>query len=126
MSSVLSIPQPPVRLDEEAWEDLLNFIEERRVIPIIGPELLKVETETGRPIGVLVDLQGPKLRIGAFADRTVMLTPGQIFTLDSDPKLGDATRVELPHPEILQALRPGDQVDRRNTSRRRRPVVPNR
>jgi len=34
-------------LDEEAWEDLLNFIEERRVIPIIGPELLQVETETG-------------------------------------------------------------------------------
>jgi hypothetical protein len=34
-------------LDEEAWEDLLNFIEERRVIPIIGPELLQVETESG-------------------------------------------------------------------------------
>jgi pyruvate kinase len=70
----------------------------------------EVETETGRPIGVLVDLQGPKLRIGAFADRTVMLTPGQMFTLDSDPTPGDATRVELPHPEILQALRPGDRL----------------
>ena len=70
----------------------------------------EVETETGRPIGVLVDLQGPKLRIGAFADRTVMLTPGQMFTLDSDPAPGDASRVELPHPEILQALRPGDRL----------------
>ena len=37
----------PARLDDDAWDDLLNFIEERRVIPIIGPELLKVETETG-------------------------------------------------------------------------------
>jgi pyruvate kinase len=70
----------------------------------------EVETETGRPIGVLVDLQGPKLRIGAFADRTIMLTPGQMFTLDSDPTPGDATRVELPHPEILHALRPGDRL----------------
>jgi hypothetical protein len=37
----------PSRMDEDAWEDLLNYIEEKRVIPIIGPELLKVETETG-------------------------------------------------------------------------------
>ena len=39
---------PPLStLDEDAWEDLLNFIEERRVIPILGPELLTVDTETG-------------------------------------------------------------------------------
>jgi len=38
---------PPARLDDDAWADLLDFIEERRVIPIVGPELLKVETETG-------------------------------------------------------------------------------
>ena len=70
----------------------------------------EVETEVGRPIGILVDLQGPKLRIGAFADRTVMLTPGQTFILDSDPTPGDATRVELPHPEILAALEPGHRL----------------
>jgi hypothetical protein len=46
MSSVLPFESAP-RLDEDAWDDLLNFIEERRVIPIIGPELLKVETESG-------------------------------------------------------------------------------
>ena len=47
-----------------------------------------VEKEYGRPIGILADLQGPKLRIGAFADRSVILTPGQMFTLDSDPTPG--------------------------------------
>ena len=47
MSNVAPINRPITSLDEDAWEDLLNFIEERRVIPIIGPELLKVETETG-------------------------------------------------------------------------------
>jgi len=47
MSSLVPLHQPLATLDEDAWEDLLNFIEERHVIPIIGPELLKVETETG-------------------------------------------------------------------------------
>ena len=47
MSNVLALPTPAATLDEDAWEDLLNFIEERRVIPIIGPELLKVQTESG-------------------------------------------------------------------------------
>ena len=46
MSSPLPI-RPLATLDDDAWDDLLNFIEERRVIPIIGPELLKVETESG-------------------------------------------------------------------------------
>jgi pyruvate kinase len=69
-----------------------------------------VEADVGRPIGILADLQGPKLRIGAFADRTVTLTPGQTFTLDSDPAPGDTARVELPHPEILAALAPGHRL----------------
>ncbi len=47
MSSISHITVAPATLDEDAWDDLLNYIEERRVIPIIGPELLKVETETG-------------------------------------------------------------------------------
>ena len=66
-----------------------------------------VESSYGRPIGILVDLQGPKLRLGAFADGSAHLTNGEVFTLDSDPAHGDKTRVHLPHPEILQALRPG-------------------
>jgi pyruvate kinase len=66
-----------------------------------------VESSYGRPIGILVDLQGPKLRIGAFADGAVQLQNGQSFTLDNDQTPGDAHRVHLPHPEILAALRPG-------------------
>ena len=64
----------------------------------------------GRPIGILIDLQGPKLRIGAFAKGPVTLARGDEFTLDSDPAPGDATRVQLPHKEILGALRPGHVV----------------
>jgi len=66
-----------------------------------------VESSYGRPIGILVDLQGPKLRVGAFTDGGVQLKNGEAFTLDSDPSPGDGTRVHLPHPEILAALRPG-------------------
>ncbi|WP_036261112.1 pyruvate kinase [Methylocapsa aurea] len=66
-----------------------------------------VEEEFGRPIGILLDLQGPKLRIGAFKDRAIKLAKGATFTLDSDPTLGDQNRVCLPHPEILRALEPG-------------------
>ncbi|MGY8662495.1 pyruvate kinase [Bradyrhizobium sp. UFLA05-109] len=66
-----------------------------------------VESSYGRPIGILVDLQGPKLRLGSFAEGAVQLQNGQTFTLDSDKAPGDTTRVYLPHPEILAALRPG-------------------
>lgn len=66
-----------------------------------------VESSYGRPIGILVDLQGPKLRLGSFADGAVQLHNGRSFVLDSDKTPGDETRVHLPHPEILAALRPG-------------------
>jgi pyruvate kinase len=66
-----------------------------------------VESDRGRPIGILVDLQGPKLRIGSFHDEAVTLVPGMDFVLDSDPAPGTPTRVQLPHPEILASLEPG-------------------
>ncbi len=66
-----------------------------------------VEGSYGRPIGILVDLQGPKLRLGSFAEGAVQLKNGESFTLDSNTMPGDAVRVHLPHPEILAALRPG-------------------
>ncbi len=47
MSGVAPLPSRIATLDEDAWDDLLNYIEERKVIPIIGPELLKVETDAG-------------------------------------------------------------------------------
>ncbi|MFN3482813.1 MAG: pyruvate kinase, partial [Rhabdaerophilum calidifontis] len=73
-------------------------------------QIRAIEAEFNRPIGILADLQGPKLRVGTFAAPPVMLEKGQRFVLDSDPAPGDATRVHLPHPEILAALRPGHRV----------------
>ena len=73
-------------------------------------QIRAVEKKVGRPIGILADLQGPKLRLGEFASGGEMLERGAKFTLDSDKALGDATRVHLPHPEILSALEPGDAV----------------
>jgi pyruvate kinase len=69
-----------------------------------------VEDTVGRPIGILADLQGPKLRLGVFADDKVELEEGATFRLDSDETPGDATRVQLPHPEILEALEPGHRL----------------
>ena len=69
-----------------------------------------VEEKVGRPIGILADLQGPKLRVGTFADKSVTLTPGDTFTLDDNPKPGDTSRVFLPHPEILRSVEPGDRL----------------
>jgi pyruvate kinase len=67
----------------------------------------RIEEETGRPIAILADLQGPKLRVGKFARGEEELKEGQTFRLDLDPAKGDARRVNLPHPEIFAALRPG-------------------
>src|SRR5271170_500524 len=66
-----------------------------------------VEAESNRPIGILVDLQGPKLRLGTFKDGAAEIDKGQNFVLDCDPAPGDATRVNLPHPEIFAAIQPG-------------------
>lgn len=69
-----------------------------------------VEAEYSRPIGILVDLQGPKLRLGTFAGGSAMLTKGSTFVLDSNPAAGDATRVHLPHPEIMRAAEAGQML----------------
>ncbi|HEX2582100.1 MAG TPA: pyruvate kinase [Dongiaceae bacterium] len=66
-----------------------------------------IEKKRKRPIGILMDLQGPKLRIGTFAQGPVMLSAGQTFRLDLENKPGDQRRVYLPHPEIFAALRRG-------------------
>jgi pyruvate kinase len=66
----------------------------------------EIEHELQRPIGILADLQGPKLRVGVFAKGPVMLLSGATFRLDLDETPGDAIRVQLPHPEIFAALEP--------------------
>jgi pyruvate kinase len=69
-----------------------------------------LEQQTGRPIGLLADLQGPKLRIGAFRDGAVDLVPGQDFRLDIEGTPGDATGVTLPHAEVLASLKPNTEL----------------
>ena len=66
-----------------------------------------LEQKHGRPIGVILDLQGPKLRVGDFEDGLAMLKTGTAFRLDLDEALGNAERAELPHPQIFAALEPG-------------------
>jgi pyruvate kinase len=66
-----------------------------------------VERDTDRPIGILVDLQGPKLRLGTFQGGSATVKIGDTFVLDSDPAAGDATRAFLPHPEIFAGVEPG-------------------
>ena len=70
----------------------------------------ELEADKGRPIGILADLQGPKLRVGQFADKSEELVPGARFVLDRDETPGDATRAPLMHPEIFEALVDGAQL----------------
>lgn len=65
-----------------------------------------IERDLGRPIGILADLQGPKLRCGVFANDIEELTEGQSFRFDLDETPGDVNRVNLPHKEIFAALEP--------------------
>ncbi|MGH6974698.1 MAG: pyruvate kinase, partial [Stellaceae bacterium] len=65
-----------------------------------------LEKTTGRPIGIMADLQGPKLRVGTFAGGRVRLADGAAFRLDLDKAPGDAQRASLPHPEVFAALTP--------------------
>jgi pyruvate kinase len=70
----------------------------------------QVEQKLNRPIGILADLQGPKLRLGTFQAGEVRIAAGDTFTFDTDPAPGDATRVHLRHPEIFSAVKPGDNL----------------
>src|SRR5205814_962158 len=73
-------------------------------------EIRQAEAETGRPIGILADLQGPKLRVGNFADGRVELAAGARFRFDLDPSPGDQRRAPLLHPEVFAAVTPGTDL----------------
>lgn len=79
-------------------------------LKMLVDRIRSVEEVIGRPIGILADLQGPKLRVGTFPDGPVQLENGATFVLDDDPKGGNIERVHLPHPEILTALEPGHRL----------------
>ncbi len=68
------------------------------------------EKRLGRPIAILGDLQGPKIRIGTFKNNSVVLRNGQKFILDLNPKPGDEKRVLLPHPEIFKSVKKNTQI----------------
>jgi pyruvate kinase len=70
----------------------------------------QAEAALGRPLAVLADLQGPKLRLGRFADGVVRLKAGQSLRLDLSDEPGDAGRIGAPHPEVFAALRTGAEV----------------
>ncbi|MEO9102567.1 MAG: pyruvate kinase [Burkholderiaceae bacterium] len=67
----------------------------------------RLEVEFDRPIGILIDLQGPKPRIGTFLGGAAELATGAAFRLDLDSAEGDTTRVGLPHPELFAVIKVG-------------------
>jgi len=69
-----------------------------------------LEKEFHRPTTILFDLQGPKLRVGNFAGGGATLVKGQKFVFDRDPEPGSSKRVELPHPELFEAVKPGAKI----------------
>ncbi len=69
-----------------------------------------VEAEFGRPVAIMLDLQGPKFRIGTFAGGPVTLAAGAPFRLDLSGEPGDQARAPLPHPEVMAALEPGAEL----------------
>jgi pyruvate kinase len=89
----------------------LNFshgtVEDHRARVAILREL---EEELGRPIAILMDLQGPKIRLGTFEGDKVSLKTGASFRLTLDKKSGDAKRAPLPHPAIFRAVRTGSTI----------------
>jgi pyruvate kinase len=70
----------------------------------------EVESSLGRPIGILADLQGPKLRLGVFANEKAVLKNGDEFVLDMQDEPGTQQRVTLPHAEIFAGLQPGHDL----------------
>ncbi len=69
-----------------------------------------VEEKVKRPIGILADLQGPKIRIGTFKNKEVKIVAGESFAFDTNVEPGDETRVYLPHPEIFAGAKVGENL----------------
>ena len=70
----------------------------------------KVEKKLNKPLAILADLQGPKLRVGTFSHDSAVLKEGQLFTLDTKNKPGNSERVFLPHPELFKVVTKGQNL----------------
>ncbi|MBX9816096.1 MAG: pyruvate kinase [Proteobacteria bacterium SG_bin5] len=97
------------RAGADAFRVNMSHGDQASKVPLIEA-IRGLERKIGRPTTILADLQGPKLRVGRFADGKVQLTTGQRFVLDRDPAPGDTERVELPHREIFEAIEPGARL----------------
>ncbi len=93
----------------DAFRINMSHGDQESKIPVIAA-IRALEKTTGRPMTILADLQGPKLRVGKFADGKVLLETGATFILDRDKTPGDTTRVELPHREIFEAVTEGARL----------------
>jgi pyruvate kinase len=93
----------------DAFRINMSHGDQESKIPVIEA-IRSLEKKLGRPTTILADLQGPKLRVGKFAQGKVTLVTGHEFILDRDPAPGDATRVQLPHREIFEAAEDGARL----------------
>ena len=73
-------------------------------------EIRTLEKKVGRPIGILMDLQGPKLRVGKFENGPIFLKNGKKFIFDLDPAPGNKYRGFLPHKEIFKKIKKGNKI----------------
>jgi len=97
----------------EAGADLfrLNFSHGEHSDHLASLTIIRaLEERFRRPIGIVADMQGPKLRVGTFADGEVTLEAGSAFRLDMGEAPGDASRASLPHPEVFAALVVGQDL----------------
>ena len=69
-----------------------------------------LEKEFHRPSTILFDLQGPKLRVGHFEGGRTVLEKGQRFIFDREDAAGDSSRVQLPHAELFESVKPGTNI----------------
>lgn len=93
----------------DAFRINMSHGDQESKIPVIEA-IRALEKTTGRPMTILADLQGPKLRVGKFAEGKALLETGATFRLDRDKTPGDTTRVELPHREIFEAVTEGARL----------------
>src|SRR6188508_1529670 len=90
----------------------LNFSHGEREVHLKTLQMVRAEAEKrDRAIAILLDVQGPKIRVGRFADGKVELEPGQTFTITTDPSVvGDARRVSTTYPKLADDVQPGTQI----------------
>src|SRR3954470_19575342 len=83
---------------------------DRRTKARLVETIRALEKEFRRPTTIVFDLQGPKLRVGHFEGGAAILEKGARFILDRKPEAGSAARVELPHPELFEAIGEGARI----------------